>query len=209
MTQEEFLELCAKGSYDQITDALDSGIAPDKPVMIDGKAVHPFFVAVSADNNDAVRALTEHGADPGIPDSNGRTALMIAAIDEEIDPGILETLLGFGADIDASDKDGLTALMWAVSAVDRFPDLLMPALIRTGALRAEGWQEWFMFDAFYRLARHQAQTDRVRYLVDKGADVNKTDKRGMNALMYALANGDDESADILTEAGAKVTFDIN
>ena len=155
-----------------------------------------------------LRMLLENGADPNIHDENSRTPLMIAAIDYELEPGVIDTLLEFGAKIDDYDEKGFTALIWAVAGVDREPQLLMPAFIRTGGMMAEGWEKWCAFISLYTAAKHELQIDIVRHLVNKGADVNKTDKRGMNALMYALVNGDDESADILSDAGAKINFVI-
>ena len=152
--------------------------------------------------------LLQYGADPNIPDKNGRTPLMLAVIDEELEEGIIDKLLDAGADIDAVDEKGLTALMWAVAGVDKSPDLMTPALIRTGGLRAEGWEKLCAFVSLYNAAKHEIQIDIVRHLIAKGADVNITDKRGMNAIMYALASGNDETADILVEAGARINFDM-
>ena len=157
---------------------------------------------------EMTNTLLVHGANPDIPDNNGRTPLMIAAIDEELEEGVIDDLLEFGADINAADNKGLTALMWAVAGVNKAPDIMLPALIRTGGLRAEGWEKLLAFIALYNAAKHEMQIDIVRHLVNKGADVNIIDKRGMNALMYALMNGDDESADILAEAGAKINFEM-
>lgn len=364
MTQEEFIELCANGSYECVTEAIDSGIDPKKPAVLNGTPISAIFVAASAENYGAIRALIQnkvdyaegliaavatgndyvahfivdlggdvdvkdsngvtalitavttndpeiveniiklgadvnlkskegcnamtyaaimsaskgypdvdpqiisllmeygadyydamiiaiktgdenfihmlersdanmdmrdkegrtflmysimtggemantllvHGANPDIPDNNGRTPLMIAAIDEELESGVIDDLLEFGADINAVDNKGLTALMWAVAGVNKAPDVMLPALIRTGGLRAEGWEKLLAFIALYNAAKHEMQVDIVRHLVNKGADVNIIDKRGMNALMYALMNNDDESADILTNAGAQINF---
>ena len=155
-----------------------------------------------------LRTLLEGGADPDVPDKKGRTPLMIAAIDDEADPQVMDTLLEFGADVNKPDRKGITPLMWAVINADKTPDPVMPALIRTGGLRAEGWQTWCALLVLHSAAKRELQLDTVRRLIREGADVNAVDKRGMNAMMYALMNGDDEAADILAEAGAAINFDM-
>ena len=153
--------------------------------------------------------MLDFGADPDLPDNKGRTPLMIAAIDEEADHRIINSLLRAGADIDAHDNRGITPLMWAVVGADKTPGELLPALIRTGGVRASGWEKWFAFLSLYNAAKRGLQLDMVSRLINEGADVNAVDNRGMNAMMYALLEGDDEVADILAEAGAKINFDMN
>ena len=149
------------------------------------------------------------GADPDLPDNLGRTPLMIAAINEETDPQVISWLLEYGADINARDNRGITPLMWSVIGVDRTPGELLPALIRTGGVRAEGWEKWLAFISLYSATKRELQLEMIRRLVREGADVNAVDKRGLNAMMYALLDGDNEIADILAEAGAKINFNIS
>ena len=49
----------------------------------------------------------------------------------------------------------------------------------------------------------------VNTLIDKGADVNKTDKYRVNPLMYAICNGDVNSVNQLIKAGADVNYHVN
>ena len=156
-----------------------------------------------------LRTLLEHGAKPDKPDSMGRTPLMIAAIDDEAEPEVMDTLLEFGADINAHDNRGLTPLMWAVVSADKDPNIVIPALIRTGGFMAEGWKIWSAFLCLAAAAKREIQLDTIRRLIQKGADVNALDNKGMNAIMYALMDGDDEAADILADAGAQINFGMN
>ncbi len=155
-----------------------------------------------------MRTLLEHGAKPDTPDNKGRTPLMIAAIDEEAEPEVMDTLLEFGADINARDNRGITPLMWAAVNADKEPNALIPALIRTGGFMAEGWKLWSAFLCLAAAAKREIQLDTIRRLIQRGADVNAVDNRGMNAIMYSLMNGDDEAADILADAGAQINFDM-
>ena len=156
-----------------------------------------------------LRTLLEHGALPDKPDSVGRTPLMIAAIDDEAEPEVMDTLLEFGADINARDNRGITPLMWAVVNADKNPNMLIPALIRTGGFMAEGWKMWSAFLCLAAAAKREIQLDTIRRLIREGADVNAVDNRGMNAMMYALMNGDDDVADILADSGAQINFDMD
>ncbi len=146
-----------------------------------------------------VRLLLEYDADPDIPDTNMRTPLMIAVLEAGLEPGIIKALIDYGADINAQDMDGMTALMWIVASRDRGPGTVMSSLIRTGGFRAEGWQSWFVLIVVYAALRREAQLDTIRLLVNHGADVSMTDKKGMSALACAVMNMDDEIVAILRE----------
>lgn len=173
----------------------------------DGRSL--VMLSVMSDSGFILDYLLLFGADPDLPDNMGRTPLMIAAIDEEAEPSIIETLLEYGADINARDNRGITPLMWSVVGADKTPSELLPALIRTGGLRAEGWKQWLAFISLYNAAKRELELEMIRRLIREGADVNAVDKRGLSAIMYALLDGDDEVADILAEAGAKINFDMN
>ena len=149
-------------------------------------------------SEEILRLLLAYGADPNIADKNKRTPLMLAALDVGTEPGIMEALIEHGADINAQDEDGMTALLWVVGGKDRSPGLMMSSLIRTGGLRAEGWQSWFALVATYAALKRGAQLDSIRLLVSHGADVNIMDNKGMNAMMCAMMGFDDEAAEILT-----------
>ena len=201
----EAMYVAMKTESDDFADAvLDAGVDPN---LLDDTGRTMLMHSVMH-GGGLMRTLLKHGADPNIPDKLGRTPLMIAVIDDETDPAVIDTLLEFGADINAHDQKGITALMWAVVSADKNPNVVMPALIRTGGLRAKGWELWCAFLALYAAAKREIQLDRVRQLIRAGADVNALDNSGMNAIMYALVQGDDTTADILSDAGATINFDI-
>lgn len=62
---------------------------------------------------DVVRALLDHGADPNLPDGEGRTSLHVAAGRGDVEA--IRLLLGHGAAVDAPDKSGWTPLHVAAS----------------------------------------------------------------------------------------------
>jgi ankyrin repeat protein len=73
-------------------------------------------VSMSAANGNLaqVRELLAHGADPNRKGSRGLTPLMAAVVMEFQDLAIIEALLSKGAEIDARDELGRTALDWAL-----------------------------------------------------------------------------------------------
>ncbi len=198
-------------SPEVMTNALNVSITADRPDIADILLSHgadPNFrdptgrtslVYAVVTDEDIVRLLLEYGADPNIADKNERTPLMLAALDVGTEPGIMESLIQHGADINAQDEDGMTALLWVVAGKDRSPGIAMSSLIRTGGFMAEGWRSWFGLLVVYTALKREAQLDSIRLLVSHGADVYLSDKKGMNALMCAMMNFDDEAAEIMTD----------
>ena len=192
------------------TNAVNLSIAADRPDITEILLSHgadpnyrdptgrTSLVYAVLTGEETVRVLVEHGADPNIPDFSQRTPLMLAALDFGAEPGIMEALISHGADINAQDEDGMTALLWVVGGRDRGPGAVMMSLIRTGGFMSEGWQSWFGLIVVYAALKREAQLDSIRVLVSHGADINLADKKGMNAVMCAVMNGDDEAIDILT-----------
>ena len=72
MDREAFLELCGSGSAAAVKEALREGAK----VNVEGEDDTPLMRAVSSNPDPEVtRALLDAGADPGLKDSEGRTAL--------------------------------------------------------------------------------------------------------------------------------------
>lgn len=148
--------------------------------------------------NEILKAILAHGANPDVQDNDGRTALMLAVIDGDNEEGIIETLIENGAKPDIQDKSGLTALMWAIIDRDRSSEFLISALIRTGGLHAQDGALWFATAVFFAALRRAAQLDIIKILVEKGADIEIRDNKGMNAFMCAMLHDDDEIIEILS-----------
>lgn len=141
-----------------------------------------------------------------------------------------------GADVNASDAKGRTALIGAIFAdnLDCFR-----FLISEGAdANAKGVQRvsplawasaWGRFDCCEILVANGASLDArdnfgktallwaaqndnfdcVRFLVSEGADVNSTDNGGETALMYAAETGDEQCVRHLLSSGANVNAEDN
>jgi ankyrin repeat protein len=106
-----------------------------------------------------------------------------------------QVLLDKGAEVNAKDADGWTALMWASSVG------VVDVLLRRGAnvnARTTQGETALMIRAY---SRYSVQI--VRLLLDNGADVNAKDSvRGNTALIRACSSGNIEVVRMLLEKGA-------
>ena len=89
------------------------------------------MVASTKDFAEGLRFLLENGADPTIPTSKGRTALMIAASKGNAE--YVTLLLSYGADPTLATPDGSTALSIAEEQGDPEIVRLLKEAVRTGS----------------------------------------------------------------------------
>jgi len=187
-----------------------------------------------------VRLLLEHGVDPNFRDATGNTALILAAQvisgfwgdDDNVEA--LNVLIDGGAEIDAANQAGFTALiasLYVGSAahvrllVERGASVEPPK----GPLRRLAITFAVVSGQMSRLQaalkRHPAKVNRstpnrrtplmwasilglpdaVTALLDAGAKVNAAEKNGWTALLHAVFYGHTQIVRKLLEAGADVT----
>ena len=72
-----------------------------------------FSLATHLRSAETVRTLIDRGADPNLPDTRKRTALMMAAAQN--DPRLVGLLITKSTDVNACDEAGRTALDWALT----------------------------------------------------------------------------------------------
>lgn len=194
----------------------------------------PLWIAAAEGHSAVVQLLLEHGANPEQRDSNGGTPLSAAAVGQreevvrillennvdiqaksiEGDTALMaaatadsETLLDFlldsGADIHAKDHKGHTALSYAIFAgktknvsllVKRGSDIEDRNTIGwTGLLAAVGMST--------------PSRSVLRFLIDKGADIEAKDNQARTPLMLAVEhNRPVEVVRVLLEGGADVNI---
>lgn len=166
--------------------------------------------AVARSTPEAVRFLLTHGADPNAlppPDPRRPRAplpplVIVAALRGDL--AILELLVEAGADVNARDHNGWSALRWLrdSSAHHRQgadPAAMIALLEAAGARDEEGELASALFQAVRR-----KDAAGVRDALRAGADPNARDNRGVPPLVYAGNHAQPEIVDALVQAGAAV-----
>ncbi|HTC32016.1 MAG TPA: ankyrin repeat domain-containing protein [Bryobacteraceae bacterium] len=156
-------------------------------------SVEKFYSAIRDNNLNQLKALLDEKANANVADDHDITPLMYAA---EI--GSLEAmrlLLDHGADVNAQNGFGSTALMWSVSDAAKVRLLLdhgaeVNTTARTGRT------------ALIIAAFTNPSAEVVRLLLAKGAKVDVMDKRHVTPLNGATFGNDTATVRLLLEAGA-------
>ena len=182
---------------------------------------------------DILQTIIDHGADVNATDNHGKTALMEACEMRNVDA--INILLDAGIDTNISDSFGNTCLHYAVCGFSS-DDLIQRLLKHGAALNAiyHGTQELIktestpkclvrnaeakkipqnarvghhITDAFNTCNHHTTDgpssgKETLQSLIDRGVDVNATNKHGETALMIACHKGNVEVINVLLNAGA-------
>ena len=161
---------------------------------------NPLTLAILGDDLEEVRNLIARGANVNgrEKDSENVTPLFLAV--ENGNAEIAETLLNFGAKVNARDENRQTPLMRLDE--DASPELIR-ALIKHGAKINTTDKEG---STPLILAAENASAEVLQILIDYGADVNAQNKEGQTALMIAAYEDDLEKVKILILAGANVNL---
>jgi ankyrin repeat protein len=173
------------------------GMDPD----VDMEAVgSPLGLAVSAGHEEMIELLVRFGADIDRMDWWGEIPLTIAAHDQ---PELVGMLLDLGADINAGNDYGVTALH---RAADTGAINAMETLLEAGAdvnARNSMGQTPLMY------ASISGNAEIARFLLRHGAEVNAVSSAwgfcgGVSALLLASSDPHAETIRVLLDAGANV-----
>ena len=157
-------------------------------------APQSLFNATGNGNSAKVKQLLADGVNPNAANSNGWTALMVAAAKGRFE--IVKMLLAVDANPNASTDKGGTALMCA--AQEGYPEIikvLLGAGANTNASTDEG-------GTALMCAAQEGHSEIAKMLIADKADLDATDKHDMTALMSAVKRGHAETVQILLDAGA-------
>ena len=229
MPEDAFLELCKKGTAEEVRKALVFDTNANARVIGGGTAL--MWAAMENSNPEVVKVLLAGGADANAKSEDGWTALIAAAGFNT--PEVVKVLLAGGADVNAKSEGGVTALMAAawknpnpavvkmllvggadIRAVDKEGNdaILYAQHNETGAKekiiqilkRYPSAQRAMSDDAFLELCK-KGTAGEVRKALAAGANFNARDKTSLTALMWAATkNSNPDVIKVLLESGAEV-----
>jgi len=159
------------------------------------RSAEPLLTAVRQGDLAAVQKLVSEGAPRHARDAEGNTALMLATL--YAGAGMVDYLLQGGADVNATNSWGGTALMRGSYNAE-----MIRLLIQHGGnvnLRSQLGNTALML-----AARVNGNSKGVKLLLEQGANVNATNSLGADALMCAAASDDEENVRLLLDRGANL-----
>ncbi|MBV9401112.1 MAG: ankyrin repeat domain-containing protein [Bryobacterales bacterium] len=154
------------------------------------------YDAIRANDLSGLKALLDQSVSPNTPDGRQITPLMYAAEIGSLDA--MKILVERGADVNAQNAFGSTALMWSVSDPQR-----VRLLLDHGAdvnRVAKSGRTALIIAAFT-----DPSVEVVRMLLEKGAKVDVMDRRNVTPLNAATFGDDTETVRLLLNARADVT----
>lgn len=215
---------CYKGHVDMVKFLLDAGA--DQEHKTD--EMHTALMEASMDGHvEVARLLLDHGAEVNMPADSFESPLTLAACGGHVD--LASLLIERDAFLEEVNDEGYTPLMEA--AREGHIDMVALLLDKGADLHAQtdetqetalsltccgGFQDVaaYLLDRGANIeqgsstplmeAAQEGHVDLVKFVLEKGADVNATTGTGDTPLSFACENGHTDVADILLEVGAEL-----
>ena len=147
-------------------------------------------------NVDDVKLLLNARADPNIADVNGNT-LLHNAVRNTISKETLQAIIDHGADVNAVNNEGATALLLACNIEHRESvNVLMRAGANTSIVDVHG------DTCLHKLLHRECDQETLQLLLDHGVPVNAINKSNQTAYMLACDQGNMDAMCALLNAGS-------
>ncbi|MBZ5576149.1 MAG: ankyrin repeat domain-containing protein [Acidobacteriia bacterium] len=153
------------------------------------------YSVIRANDLTGLKMLLDQGIGPNTPDSRQITPLMVAAEIGSVDA--MSLLIARGADVNAQNASGSTALMWSVTDARKIRLLLDHDADVNRAARSGR-------TALILAAYTNPSSEVVRLLLARGADAKAMDKRQETAVNAAAFGNDTAALRLLVAAGGDV-----
>lgn len=154
-----------------------------------------FFQSALDGNLDYVREVIQQGLNVNTPNTENRTALMLAAFNGHEE--MVRLLIENGADVNWTDNTNRTALMFASTGpFNSTVKILLDNGAKPNTKDAEEQWTAVMF------AAAEGQLEVIKTLIENGADLTMVDIDGESCYDFAAANGHMEVAAFLKEQEA-------
>ena len=159
------------------------------------------MLAIEKGNADVINILINAGASMAVENAVGNTWIHYA-VSGDCDMEVLQSVIHRGADVNATNKQNVTALMLAsqMGNLDAMNVLLSAGANHTTA-NANG-DTWIHYAIYGDCSKEVLQL-----IIDEGADVNATNNENVTALMLASKKGNINAMNVLITAGADQTIE--
>jgi ankyrin repeat protein len=179
---------CTNRSAAMVERLLRAGANPNTAQRTGETAL---MTCASTGNVEAVKSLLASGADVNAKERRGQTALMWAVAEEH--PEVARALIEGGADVEAKSNGGFTPLLFAAQQGDlESARRLLDARADVNEAAPDGMSPLLVASA----SGHEALSI---FFLERGANPNAVDKKGITALHYALQKG------LSTIAGVRIS----
>jgi len=194
---EDLIEAARNADIAKMQEALSAGADPN---YRDQRGATPLIGLLRASSRTVSTGTTEVSVD-GDGDITKASFIMITSSRSltEGERSVVENLLNSGADINARDKTGATALMYAAAFADKpYVELLLER-------QADPSMVDMMGSSSLQWAAGTGKADVIQLLLDHGCDPNiARPMDGATALMMEACFGSAESVQALISGGADV-----
>lgn len=161
----------------------------------------PLLFALKRRNYDATHLLLSKGADPNAVSRFGERTVLGLALDQDVSPSIVRSLISYGADVNRPSvwgtplEQAAKAHLWKHISLERCQLLLAAGADANASTGSTALQ----------LAVGSNNLELAKLLISSGANINAADT-GMTALEEAARNNNTNLAKLLLEAGADVSL---